>query len=382
MNYLRGIGTRASNAGKYAARGLERTGARLQRYKGLENKYTSLISNNTARAERLRAKTISKRQNGESLNAFRKRLANARKKGWANWRTGLKESAKAKAKAVRNAIASGLTRAKRFGQNVFAGKLGRSNEERNANWENYYGKRIGKRTESLEWARKADEEAASRQAGIDAVLGCIAAFFIGLPGKLYDLFDGIGKWIAEHAPHIPNWKEISDAFEALGKAIAAAPGEAMKLMNSMYKYLETKGSEGKAALLEALKKILPANAGELIVDGLMFVITLPIKIAGAAAKLVAYIGGKTMSALGAAYTAVAALPAAAQKALCAGPCKGEVIAAEARMRSMSAANAGLRAQTKANQNAAQPAANKLKAWAAGLKPGAAVRRNRRSTRRN
>jgi hypothetical protein len=153
-------------------------------------------------------------------------------------------------------------------------------------------------------------------------------------------------------------------------------------MNSMYKYLETKGSEGKAALLEALKKILPANAGELIVDGLMFVITLPIKIAGAAAKLVAYIGGKTMSALGAAYTAVAALPAAAQKALCAGPCKGEVIAAEARMRSMSAANAGLRAQTKANQNAAQPAANKLKAWAAGLKPGAAVRRNRRSTRRN
>jgi hypothetical protein len=58
-------------------------------------------------------------------------------------------------------------------------------------------------------------------------------------------------------------------------------------------------------------------------------------------------------------------------------------------------NAELRAKTKANQNAAQPAANKLKAWAAGLKevkPGQtqtlpngfienARRRNRRATRR-
>ena len=360
MNYLRGVGTRTSNAGKYAARGLERTGARLQRYKGLENKYTSLIAGNTARANALRAKTIGKRQNGESLNAFRARLAAARKKGWANWRTGLMNSAKSKAKYLRNRIASGLTRTKRLGQNVLAGKLGRSNEERNANWENYYGKRIGKRTESLEWAQKADEEAASRQAGIDAVLGCIAAFFTNLPGNTLSFFNGIAKWIAEHAPHIPNWKEISDAFEELGKAIAAAPGQAMELMKQMYTFLETKGAEAKAALLAALKKIIPDNAAEKIVAGLIFVITLPIRVAGAAAKLVAYLGGKSMAALGAAYTAVAALPAAAQKALCKGVCEEGSVAAAA------------------NSRAPRPGS----VLAAANGNGAAVRRNRRSTRRN
>ena len=369
MNYLRGVGTRASNAGKYAARGLERTGARLQRYKGLENKYTSLISNNTARAERLRGKTLNKRQNGESLNAFRKRLANARKKGWANWRKGLMNSAKAKAKFLRNTVASGLTRTKRFGQNVFAGKLGRSNEERNANWENYYGKRAEKRTASLEWARKADEEAASRQEGINAVLGCIAGFFIGLPGKASELFDGIAKWIAAHAPHIPNWKEISDAFEELGKAVAGVPSQVEQLMKAIYGYLETKGGEAKASLLAALKKIVPDNAAEKIVDGLVFVITLPIKIAGAAAKLVAYLGGQSMVALGAAYTALKGLPAAAQKALCKGVCEEGSVAAAANRRALRPGSVAAEAKA-GNGNGPK---------------GAAVRRNRRnrrSTRRN
>lgn len=379
-NAFSGATRKLGNTAGYLGRAANRTGARLSGYKSLTNKYNAALKRAGANKARVESGLMG-RSEGESLNEYRKRLATARMKGWSNWRQGIKSRVTGTAKAISNRFRAGLGKAKKVGQNVLAWKLGRGNEEREANWANYYGKKANSAQGSLAWALKADREALDREEARKRMIGYLAESIMGVGAsaagaiavlraymKMPSLGEGISldalkALIAEIEAGGKNLTE--DMKVLLGKLGLALDEEAGKVSDAVLAALKQlkMSEERKKALAKAFADLRAAMAA----GGAKG--SAALAAVGAALASIPGMAKGAAASFGAAFVAMKNMDLGLRKRIC-----GDVGACAGKNNGPNETNKSARNRVIASQKAAQPAANQLKAWASTLK---STRRSRR-----
>lgn len=162
LNYIRGITKKAKNQINYRQRQGMRLGARAQGYASATNKYESLSKSAEETAKKL-ANSITLPP-GMNINKARAELAGKRKAGWAAWRSSIKNK-------IKDTLTGSLRKTRNALSNVFAGKLGRSAEERNLNRAAYARNQASKAKGRISMAEQADIEAEHRNELRDEILG-------------------------------------------------------------------------------------------------------------------------------------------------------------------------------------------------------------------
>jgi hypothetical protein len=322
-NAFSGTRKAVGNTAGYVGRAANRTGARLSGYKSLENKYKSAMNRAGANKARVEG-TLKGRKEGESLNEYRSRLAANRKEGFKKFRAGIKDRISNTAKAIRNKFRAGLGKAKRFGQNVLAGKLGRSNEEREANWAAHYGKKANTAEGSLERARLADAEASVREATRNQIIGYLAESIMGARASAAGTLAVLRAYMK--MPHLGEGASLA-ALEALIKEIESAGGKLSKEMKERLEKLGLALDEevGKVsdAVMSALKGLaMSESAKQALAKGFRDLREAMVKDRGvvaavkAALSSVPGLAASAAASLGAAFVAMKSLDMDLRKAIC------------------------------------------------------------------
>ncbi len=259
LNMFTGARKRASNAARYTSGQVARIGARAQGYNSLAGRTRILRDKAAANKNRLQ-KSLTNMRPGESLNDYRARLAKDRLNTQAASRKELVNRImgyEGEGKNRTTRIGRWAQRVLKYGKNVaqkikygvqnaIAGKMGRKDEERRANWAAYYDKQREGYEKYMPEAMEADANAEKINNARLAFMGLVWLGFSGAKENIKKFFISLATVTPPNIKQI--WKDLEDAVNSTEESTEI-------LLKNMATFISTGAAGIRNEIQEGLKSI-------------------------------------------------------------------------------------------------------------------------------